>query len=75
MAVVFITKLTDGKHTQEGLCLGCAKDKGVGPINQILEQTGVTDEDIDELNKQVGSLFENIDLISHQKGAQFYIIL
>jgi ATP-dependent Clp protease ATP-binding subunit ClpA len=62
MAVVFITKLTEGKHTQEGLCLGCAKDKGVGPINQILEQTGVTDEDIDELNKQVGNLFENIDL-------------
>ena len=62
MAVVFITKLINGKHQQEGLCLACAKDKGVGPINQILEQTGVTEDDIDELNKQVGDLFENIDL-------------
>jgi ATP-dependent Clp protease ATP-binding subunit ClpA len=61
MAVVFITKLTEGKHTQEGLCLSCAKEKGAGPIHQILEQTGVSEEDIDELNKQVGSLFENID--------------
>lgn len=61
MAVVFITKMVDGKHAQEGLCLSCAKEKGVGPINQILEQTGVSDEELDELNKQVGNLFENID--------------
>ncbi|MGI6776917.1 MAG: AAA family ATPase [Acetivibrionales bacterium] len=61
-AVVFITKIVDGKQTQEGLCLSCAKKQGIKPINQLIEQTGMSEEDIDNLNKQVGNLFENMDL-------------
>ena len=61
MAVVFISKMLEGKQSQDGMCLSCAKKHGVGPINQILEQNGVTDEEIEELNKQVSNLFENID--------------
>jgi ATP-dependent Clp protease ATP-binding subunit ClpA len=60
-AVVFITKIQDGKQAQEGLCLSCARKQGIQPINQLLEQTGMTEEDIDNLNKQVGDIFENID--------------
>lgn len=63
-AVVFITKIVDGKQTQEGLCLTCAKKQGIKPINQLIEQTGMSEEDIDNLNKQVGNLFENMDLDS-----------
>lgn len=61
-AVVFITKLQDGKQMQEGLCLSCARKQGIQPVNQLIEQTGMSDEDIDSLNKQMGSLFDNIDL-------------
>lgn len=64
LAVVFIGKITDGKAKQEGFCLSCAKKQGISPIDKILEQNGVSEEEIDELNKQVGSLFENIDLSS-----------
>ncbi len=60
-AVVFITKITDGKQTQEGLCLSCAKKQGIQPVNQLIEQTGMTEEDIDNLNKQMSSLFDNMD--------------
>jgi ATP-dependent Clp protease ATP-binding subunit ClpA len=60
-AVVFITKLMDGKQTQEGLCLSCAKKQGIQAINQLIEQTGMTEEDIDNLNKQMGDIFENMD--------------
>ncbi|MCR4435475.1 MAG: AAA family ATPase [Clostridiales bacterium] len=62
VAVVFITKIIDGKQTQEGLCLSCAKKQGIQPINQLLEQTGISEEEIDNINKQVGDLFENIDM-------------
>jgi len=61
-AVVFITKIIDGKQTQEGLCLSCAKKQGIAPINQLIEQTGMTDDDIVNLNKQVGDFFENMDI-------------
>jgi len=63
-AVVFITKITDGIQSQEGLCLSCAKKQGIQPINQLIEQTGMSDDDIDNLNKQVGNMFENIDMES-----------
>lgn len=61
-AVVFITKLVDNKQIQEGLCLTCAKKQGIQPINQLIEQAGMSEEDIDNLNKQVGNLFENVDM-------------
>jgi len=60
-AVVYMTRFMDGKQVQEGLCLTCAKKQGVQPINQLLDQTGMTEEDIDNLNKQVGNLFENME--------------
>ncbi len=64
-AVVFITKLIEGKHIQEGLCVSCAKKKGIQPINQILEQTGMTEEEFDNLNKQMGNIFENMDYTTY----------
>ncbi|HHX18005.1 MAG TPA: AAA domain-containing protein [Clostridium sp.] len=62
IAVVFITKIIDGKQTQEGMCISCAKKNGVQPINQILEQTGISDEEIDDLNKQMGDFIQEMDI-------------
>ncbi|NSW89837.1 MAG: ATP-dependent Clp protease ATP-binding subunit [Firmicutes bacterium] len=62
IAVVFITKIVNGRQTQEGLCLSCAKKQGIQPINQLIEQTGMTDEDIENLNNQVSGFLENIDI-------------
>ncbi len=67
-AVVFITKIIEGKQKQEGLCLSCAKKQGIQPINQLIEQTGMTDRDIDSLNKQMGNLFDNLDVDSLTEG-------
>jgi len=61
-AVVFITKIIDGKQQQEGLCLSCAKKQGIAPVNQLIEQTGMSDEDIENLNKQMSGLFDNMDM-------------
>jgi len=62
IAVVFITKIVDGKQTQEGLCFSCARKQGIQPINQIIEQTGISEEEMEDLNKQMGNLFEDIDI-------------
>ena len=61
-AVVFITKINDDKQTQEGLCLSCAKKQGIPQINQLIEQSGMSEDDIDNLNKQMGSMFDNLDM-------------
>jgi ATP-dependent Clp protease ATP-binding subunit ClpA len=62
IAVVFITKIINGKQTQEGLCLSCARKQGIKPINQLIEQSGMTEDDIDNLNDQVTDLLENMDM-------------
>ena len=61
-AIVFISKIVEGKQIQEGLCLSCAKERGIKPIDQLIEQTGISEEELDDINKQVGSLFDNMDL-------------
>ncbi|TYQ16516.1 UNVERIFIED_CONTAM: ATP-dependent Clp protease ATP-binding subunit ClpE [Acetivibrio alkalicellulosi] len=62
IAVVFITKINDGKQTQEGMCIACAKNKGIQPINNLLEQTGISDDEIEDLNKQMGSFIQDMDM-------------
>ena len=62
IAVVFITKIIDGKQTQEGMCISCAKKNGVQPINQILEQTGISDDEIDDLSKQMGEFIQDMNI-------------
>ena len=64
IAVVFVTKIVNGKQTQQGMCISCAKKQGIQPINQLIEQTGMTDEDIENLNKQVSNLIDDIDIDS-----------
>jgi len=71
-AVVFITKIIDGKQVQEGLCMTCAKKRGVQPVNNFLEQTGMTEEDFDSLNKQMGEMMGNMDMDNMNSMMQMY---
>ena len=45
-AVMFITKVEGDKTTNEGLCLVCAKELGMKPVDDILKKFGITDDDI-----------------------------
>ncbi|MBR3681158.1 MAG: ATP-dependent Clp protease ATP-binding subunit [Clostridia bacterium] len=48
-AMVFITRLDNGKSINEGLCLFCAKELGIQPVNDMLRKMGVDDEDMDNI--------------------------
>ena len=52
MAVVFITKMENGKTVNEGLCLKCARELGIKPVNDLLEKFGLKDEDLDGLTPE-----------------------
>ena len=60
VAVVFISTIENGKQVQKGLCLSCARKKGIGPVNQIIENTGMSDDEIDMLNNQMNDLMKNM---------------
>ena len=59
-AVVFITRLEAGKTINEGLCLLCAKELGIKPINDILKKMGVSDEDIENMSGEMEGLIESV---------------
>ena len=50
IAVVFVAKVEGDKQTNEGYCLSCAKELGVGPINSIIEQMGIDVGELDEMS-------------------------
>ncbi len=58
VAVIFITKVENGKSTNEGLCLKCAKDLGIKQVDEIVERMGITDEDLESLNGEMMSLMQ-----------------
>ncbi|MBR5266336.1 MAG: ATP-dependent Clp protease ATP-binding subunit, partial [Clostridia bacterium] len=49
LAVVFITKMENGVTTNEGLCLKCAKELGISPINDMMKKMGITEADLENL--------------------------
>ena len=49
VAVVFITRLENGETKNEGICLKCAKELGIKPIDDILKKMGITNEEFDQM--------------------------
>ena len=54
-AVVYITKFENGGTVNEGLCLRCAKDLGIKPIDDMFKKMGINDEDLDRLTSEMVS--------------------
>ena len=59
VAVVFIRNMKDGEDKQEGLCIKCAKELGIKPIDDIIAQTGLDDETIEKLNGEMQAMMES----------------
>ncbi len=51
---MFITKVEGEKTTNEGLCLVCAKELGMKPVDDILKKFGISDDDIEAFSEQMG---------------------
>ena len=60
-AVIFISKIVDGKTVPEGLCLHCAMEMNIGPIKQMMDSMGITEEDVDSISEQFSSMFPASD--------------
>lgn len=64
IAVVFITKIEGpDKSTQEGLCLKCAKQLGVKPLDSIMEEMGITEEDMETISSEITAFSELSDMV------------
>jgi len=57
VAVIFITKLEGGSSKNEGLCLKCARELGIKPIDDMMKKMGISEEDMDALTNEMMSAF------------------
>ena len=62
-AVVFVNKIVDGKPHKDGLCLACAKERGINPLASMMQQYGASEEDIENLNNQFNEIMDSMSEI------------
>ncbi len=61
-AVFFITKVDGDKTANEGLCVKCAMELNIGPVKQIMESMGITEEEMESVSEQIEEMYENGDM-------------
>ena len=60
-AVIFVSRVDGDKTTQEGYCIKCATELNIGPIKQMMQSMGITEDDIEAVSEQFGDMMENMD--------------
>ena len=60
-AVVFITKIENGQSKSEGLCLKCARELRIKPVDDILTKMGISDEDLDNLSGEMMNALSGVE--------------
>lgn len=60
-AVVFINKQDENGNTSlEGLCYDCAKKRGINPVDHLMKQANLSENDINNMTKQFESMFKDM---------------
>ncbi|PID82809.1 MAG: chaperone ClpB [Clostridiales bacterium] len=63
IAVVIISKLDEnGKQKLEGLCLNCASKMGMSPLNDMLENLNMSEDDINNMSEQLMGYMQDEDV-------------
>ena len=53
LAVVFVSRMEGDKTYNEGLCLQCAKELGIKPVEDLMSKMGITDDQLDAMSEQL----------------------
>ncbi|MEF9935051.1 MAG: ATP-dependent Clp protease ATP-binding subunit [Clostridium sp.] len=61
LAVIYTTKIVDGESKTLALCIDCAKDAGIPVLDQIMQQSGITQDEIENLNEQMDNMLKDMN--------------
>ena len=53
LAVIYMTRMENGQTVSEGLCLPCAKELGLKPVDDLMNKMGLSEEDLDKMSDQM----------------------
>ena len=61
VAVVFITKIEGGQTKNEGLCLKCAREMHIKPVDDVISKMGLSDEDLESLTGEMMNALTGVE--------------
>ncbi|MGI6013060.1 MAG: AAA family ATPase [Oscillospiraceae bacterium] len=61
VAVLFISKMENGKTINEGLCMKCARELKIKPVDDMIQRLGLSDEEIDTLTGEMTNAMGDIE--------------
>ncbi len=53
VAVIFINKIENGVSRDEGLCLKCARDLHIKPVDELIDRFGISDDELEGLSGEM----------------------
>ena len=65
VAVIFITRIEGGETKNDGLCLRCARELGIQPVNDMMKKMGISDEDLESISSEMMSAFGGAEALEH----------
>ena len=57
VAVVFVTRIEGNETKNEGLCLKCARELGIKPVDDMMKKMGISDDDLESISNEMMSAF------------------
>ena len=61
VAVIFIPRLEGGQTKNEGLCLKCARELHIKPVDDVINKMGLSDDELDGLTNEMMEALGNAD--------------
>lgn len=69
-AVVFITKIEGSETKNEGLCLKCAHELHIQPVEDLMKKMGITDDELDAITDEMAETLSGLENITDLMGGQ-----
>ena len=69
-AIVFVQKMDGTQNGAGGYCLRCARELGIKPVDDLMKQFGITDDQLDAMEDQFAGMMEggNFDPSEMMRG-------
>lgn len=64
-----ITRIENGESHNEGLCLRCARELHIKPVDEMMEKLGISDADLDNLTGDVAEMLGSMGMLGADADA------
>ncbi len=68
VAIIFITKIENGITKNEGLCLKCARELHIKPVDDVINKMGISDEELDNLSGDMMTAMNGVEELMATDG-------